>query len=161
MSKHPGISSLVTYGTEGEQLLTSLISVIVGERVTKTAGTFDTMDFAGASSFSELKRRSSDWFYTDEKIQREGWLMPTTKVMKGWEALSEGKRVYFFYFWMRDKSLWMYEMKEGDFNGPNDHNPPKNHYDNQLHVTIQQDRWTRCNVDCSSIVFEEDSCWIE
>lgn len=160
MSCHPGISSLVAYGAEGELLLTSILCDIVGETISKTSGTFDTMDFEGETTFSELKRRSSDFFYCDTKIKEEGWLMPSCKVIKSWEKLSEGKKVFFFYFWMRDKSLWYYEMKEGDFS-KEEHKPPKNHYDKQLHVTIQEDKWKRCNVDCSSIVFEEDKCWIE
>lgn len=160
MSYHPAISGLVTYGKEGEEKLMEAISYVVGEAVTKTTATFDTMDFEGHFSFSELKRRSSDWFYCDEKIKREGWLIPSCKVIRGWEELSNEKRVFFFYFWMRDKSLWMFEMKEGDFCNDGDHFIPKGHYDKMLHVAIQQDRWKRINCDMSSIVFEEDTCLI-
>jgi hypothetical protein len=161
MSCHPQISSLVAYGSEAEVKLVSILSALMGEPVVKTSGTFDAMDFQGATTFSELKRRSSDHHYTDAKIRTEGWLMPSSKVMKGWQALSEGKRVVFWYFWMRDKSLWSYEMSETDFSQPGSHFVPTNHYDTQNHVTIPQDQWVRASVDCSSLVFEEDLCWIE
>lgn len=158
---HPQLSSLKQYGLEGEVKLLASVSVCVGEPVTKTSWEKDAMDMMGATTFSELKRRSSDWCYHDEKIKKDGWLVPSSKVMRGWEELSNGKKVFFFYFWMFDKSLWMYEMKDGDFTQPNDHRPPKNHYDNQLHVWIPEEKWTRCKVDLSDVVFEEELCWIE
>lgn len=157
---HPALSSLKKYGLEGEVKLLASVSVHVGEPVTKTKYEKDTMDMEGATTFSELKRRSSDWSYHDEKIKREGWLMPSSKVMRGWECLSDKKKVFFFYFWMCDKSLWVYEMKEGDFTGSKDHFIPHGHYDNQLHVRIPEEKWTKCAV-LSDVVFEEDLCWIE
>lgn len=160
MSKHPGISSLVAYGYEGEDKLTSAISTYLGEHVVKTSATFDSMDFCGEKTFSELKRRSTDWTYYDTKIKEEGWLMPSNKVMKGWEEISKGKRVFFFYFWSFDKTLWAYEMSETDFTQKDDHFVPRNHYDNMLHVTIPQEKWTFVE-KLSSIVFEEETCWID
>lgn len=161
MSRHPCIAQKVSYGTEAEQKLIPILSAIVGEPLKKTSATFDCMDLVGRSSFSELKRRTPDWFYTDAKIKKEGWLMPSCKVIRGWEELSKGKRVFFFYLWSKDKSLWMYEMRDGDFNKKDDYVIPKGHYDNQLHVTIPQEKWRRIDVDLSSIIFEEDTCLIE
>jgi hypothetical protein len=160
MSVHPNINAKVIFGTEAEQKLLPILSSVVGEKLYKTAGTFDCMDMVGSGIFAELKRRTSDWSYCDEKIQREGWLMPSCKVIRGWRELSEGKRVVFFYYWGFDKSLWVYEMKEGDFSSDDCHKIPKGHYDKQLHVTIHQDRWTRCDVDLSGVVFEDEECWI-
>ena len=160
MSCHPCISAKVSYGLEAEQKLLPILSTVVGEPIRKTGGTFDCMDFGGDSSFSELKRRTSDFSYRDEKIEREGWLMPSCKVIEGWWKLSEGKRVFFFYLWSCDKSLWVYEMKEGDFTSGDSHKVPKGHYDNQLHVAIPQELWSRVDCDLSSLVFEEDLCWI-
>ena len=118
------------------------------------------MDMVGDTTFSELKRRSRDWSYRDEKIKKEGWLMPSCKVIEGWEQKSRGKKVYFFYLWMCDKSLWMYELKDGDFTQDGSHFIPRGHFDNQLHVRIPQEKWTPCG-DLSDVVFEEDVCWIE
>ncbi len=155
MSRHPGISSLVVYGSEAEQILLPVMSVAVGERMRKTAETMNTMDMEGETVFAELKRRSTDFSYHDEKIKREGWLMPSCKIMRGWEELSKGKRVVFFYFWREDKTLWMYELKEGDFT-KTPHFVPKNHYDQMLHVAIPQDRWTF--VATIENQFEEERC---
>lgn len=160
MSLHPAISSLVTYGYEGEDKLTSAISQCLGEQVIKTASAFDSMDFGSPTYFVELKRRGLDWTYHDTKIKEEGWFMPSCKVIKGWEEISKGKRVFFFYFWSFDKTLWSYEMSATDFTQKDDHFVPKNHYDTMLHVTIPQDKWTFVE-KISSIVFEEETCWIE
>lgn len=161
MSLHPCIGFKVAYGTEAEQKLLPILSKVVGTELRKTSGTFDCMDLEGAGIFGELKRRGLDWFYTDTKIKEEGWLMPSCKVIRGWRELSEGKRVFFFYFWSKDKSLWLYEMKAGDFTRKGDHFVPKGHYDNQLHVAIKQERWQRVDVDLSDVVFEEETCLIE
>jgi hypothetical protein len=160
MSCHPCIAAKVSYGLEAERKLLPILSDVIGEPLIKTVGTFDCMDMEGLTSFSELKRRTTDYTYEDERIKREGWWMPSCKVIKGWQELSEGKRVFFFYLWSCDKSLWMYEMKEGDFSSSDCHKVPKGHYDNQLHVAIPQERWTRVECDLSSLVFEEDLCWI-
>lgn len=159
MSQHPAISSLVKYGSEGEEKLVSAISEFVGEQVMKTKGTFDSMDFTSPGFFCELKRRSSEWSYYDEKIKQDGWLMPSCKVIEGWEQKSRGKRVMFFYFWMQDKTLWAYELKDGDFTQPGSHTIPKYHYDKMLHVKIPEDQWMFCG-KLNDVVFEEDLCWI-
>lgn len=138
-----------------------IISRAVGDKLKKTSETFDSMDMTGKKSFCELKRRSSDWTYHDAKIKKEGWLMPANKVMRAWQELSEGKKVYFVYFWGFEKSLWLYEVKDTDFKKKEDYVIPKNHYDNQLHVTVPQEKWTRVAVDLSGVVFEEDKCWID
>lgn len=160
MSCHPAISTLLKYGLEGETKLISIISQVLREPVTKTSGGLDMMDFYSKSFFCELKRRSRDWSYRDEKIKKEGWLVSSSKVIEGWEQKSRGKRVVFFYLWMCDKTLWAYELQDGDFTQPGSHFIPNGHYDNQLHVRIPQDKWTQCG-NLSDIVFEEDVCWIE
>lgn len=86
--------------------------------------------------------------------------MPSTKILRGWDELSKGKSVFFFYYWGCDKTLWVYEMKEGDFSTAH-HRIPRGHYDQQLHVAIHQDRWSRCDVDLSTVLFEEEGCWIQ
>lgn len=160
MSCHPAIGGLVQYGTEAEEKLTAVLSDIVGETIKKTLKMFDVLDFQGSSTFAELKRRSSDYFYTDAKIKEEGWYVPSCKIIRGWDELSQGKRVLFFYLWMKDKSLWVYEMQEGDFSSNDCHKIPRGHYDNQLHVAIKEDQWCRCDADLSKIIFEEETCLI-
>jgi hypothetical protein len=161
MSLHPSISAKVSYGKEGQTALTTVISQILGEEMTETKATFDTLDFESPTIFAELKRRTRDWTYLDKKIQEEGWLIPSCKIHRAWEELARGKRVFFFYFWSFDKSLWMFEMKSDDFSeGEKTHFIPRYHYDTQLHVAAHQSRWTRCEVDLSHLVFEEDLCWI-
>lgn len=161
MSKHPAINSLYSYGIEGEEKLLSTISFYVGEPVKKTSATFDHLDAIGTNSFSEIKRRGSDWSYHDKIIKQEGWILPSCKVIRAWEELSKGKKVYFFYFWMVDKSLWVYEMKPNDFTDAKSHFIPNGHWDNMLHVRIMEDKWKRVNCDLRNVVFEEDQCWIE
>lgn len=158
MSKHPAISTLVAYGAEAERILLPILSQIVQDGLKKTDGCFNTMDFQGKRTFAELKRRSKDWSYTDERIRQEGWLIPSCKILRGWEELSKGKDVFFFYFWMCDKSLWFYQLREGDFTGPKDHFVPKNHYDQMLHVTIPEEKWTF--VTKVENLFEEEQCLI-
>ena len=157
MSQHPAISSLVAYGTEAEQILLPMLSVAVGEPLTKTGGKMDTMDFEGRTVVGELKKRSSDWSYKNKKIYDEGWLIPSCKIIKGWEQIAAGKRVVFFYFWMEDKSLWMWEMEEDDFIDGG-HFIPKNHYDQMLHVAVHQSSWEF--VGFVENKFQEEECWI-
>lgn len=161
MSCHPAISSLVVYGAEAEEELCDVMSSVVGESVRKIHKTFDTMDVRGNTVFGELKRRSRDYHYNDEKIKKEGWLIPSCKIIRGWLEMAEGFEVYLFYFWSSDKTLWYYKMKEGDFCSGDCHKPPKNHYDKQLHVWIPEECWTRVPIDLSGLMFEEDECWIE
>ena len=161
MSCHPNIQNLITYGLEAEAKLTEIISNILGEPMKKTASKFDCLDFQGVICFAELKRRSNKYFYTDPKIKKEGWLIPSCKIIRGWDELNSNKRVYFFYLWMADKSLWIYEMKQGDFASGNCHKIPPGHYDNQLHVAIHQDMWKRVDIDLSSIEFDEETCHID
>ena len=161
MSRHPCIEAKVVYGKEAERKLLPILSAAVGVKMNLVSSTFSTMDMEGKGVFAELKRRTSDFSYCDVKIKKEGWLMSSCKVIRAWDELSKGKRVFFFYFWDCDKSLWMYEVKEGDFTQDGDHFVPKYHYDNQLHVTIPQERWTRIRADLSAVVFEEERCWID
>lgn len=136
-----------------------LLSNEVGEPLVKTRETFGLLDFLGQTVVAELKKRTSDWSYLDEKIQQEGWLIPSCKILRGWELLSQGKRVIFFYYWACDKTLWMYELQQGDFTSPGSHFIPKGHCDQMLHVTIPQRKWHALGkVDVS---FTEDECWIE
>jgi len=160
MSQHPNIQALVSYGLEAQQSLEEAISIVLDEPMKQTAATFDTLDFHSKTKFAELKRRTPEWSYHDEKIKKEGWLIPSCKILRGWEELSQGKRVFFFYFWSFDKSLWVFEMKVGDFS-QTPHFIPKNHYDQMYHVAVPQDRWRHCEVNLSHLVFEEDLCWIQ
>lgn len=159
MSCHPCIASKVAYGEEGEQKLLGLLSDSVGEPLVKTKETYGILDFEGETVVAELKKRTSDWSYGDQKIQKEGWLIPSCKILKGWEQRSLGKRVVFFYYWACDKSLWMYELEDGDFTSAGSHFVPKGHYDQMLHVAVPQARWTRRG--SVEVAFEEDGCWIE
>lgn len=159
MSCHPCIESKVAYGEEGEQKLLDFLSECVGEPLVKTKETFGVLDFAGETVVAELKKRTSDWSYDDEKIQREGWLIPSCKILKGWEQRSLGKRVVFFYYWACDKSLWMYELQDNDFTEAGSHFVPRGHYDQMLHVAVPQTRWN--SLGSVQVAFEEDGCWIE
>lgn len=158
MSLHPCISSKVAYGEEAEEKLISVLSDAVGEPLVKTSETYGVLDFKGLTVMAELKKRTSDWSYLDEKIQREGWLIPSCKILKGWEQMALGKRVVFFYVWACDKSLWMYELQEGDFTSEGSHFIPKGHYDKMLHVAVPQSKWT--NLGTVSVRFTEEECWI-
>lgn len=160
MSCHPNIAALVSYGLEGQQSLADAISTVLGEPMEQTTATYDTLDFQSKTLFAELKRRKPEWSYYDEKIKKEGWLIPSCKILRAWEELDKGKRVFFFYFWSSDKTLWVFEMMPGDFSST-PHFIPKNHYDQMLHVAVPQERWRRCEVDLTHLQFEEDQCQIQ
>lgn len=160
MSLHPCIAAKVAYGTEGEDKLLPVLSDVVGQPLKKMKGTYSVLDFYGNSVFVELKKRTPQWSYTDPKIQKEGWLIPSCKILFGWTMLEKGKRVFFAYYWSFDKSLWIYELKAGDFT-TGGHFVPEGHYDQMLHVAIPQEKWKKVEVDLSEVVFEEDGCWID
>jgi hypothetical protein len=157
MSCHPNIEHLVTYGKEAEEALAPLLSQIVGDTLLKTGSEFDSLDFQGDHTFAELKRRSDDWSYTHPKIQQEGWLIPSCKIMRGWTELAKGRKVFFFYAWDCDRSVWMYELAPGDFTSGG-HFIPKGHYDAMLHVAVPQSRWTRLPVEAP---WKAQGCWID
>lgn len=158
MSCHPCIESKVAYGEEAEEKLIELLSNRVKEPLVKTKETFGILDFSGPSVVAELKKRTSDWSYHDEKIKREGWLIPSCKILRGWEHLSEGKKVFFYYYWACDKSLWEYELLQSDFTAPGSHFVPRGHYDQMLHVAVPQGKWK--SLGSVEVAFEEDGCWI-
>ena len=159
MSQHPAIQSLLDYGEEGERLLRNVICDWLGEEIEKTPQVFGKLDFLGKTTSSDLKRRTPTWHYTNSQIRQDGWLIPWCKVLDGFDHQHRGKRVYFFYFWSSDKTLWVYELPRGSWSLP----PftPEGHFDNQLHVGIPEAKWTHIWTAPSHVVFEEDTCWIE
>lgn len=143
----------VAYGTRLEPYFLQKLSEVTNDTITKTSYCFSLLDFEGQTSWSELKVRTADWFYTDPKIQEEGWLIPACKFLDAAWKKSEGKDVFFFYYWALDQSLWMIKF-EPTFLMDFLLGIPKDHKDNQLHYFIHQDKWTFCGtlpVDAESL----------
>ena len=53
----------------------------------------------------ELKSRSNDY----NRMGMETWLVPASKISK---ARTSDKPTYIFYYWVRDDSLWVYEVDQ-------------------------------------------------
>jgi hypothetical protein len=125
-----------------EKILKPALEVTVGEDLVKTAEDTDTMDFEGKTVFVELKSRSDQYHYSQEFIQREGWLLPSCKIARAREEVARGKRVVFFYFWKAGKSLWSWEFSEAGLVDCEEKYPSW-HLDKQKQVYIKERHWSR------------------
>ena len=125
-----------------EQVLKPTLEKVIGEPIQKTESETDTMDFYSEHFFLELKVRSDSYHYTQEFIKRDGWIVPTCKIMRAIEETKKGKKVLFFYFWMAGKSLWCYEFNERDLSEMKD-KYPEWHRDHQQQTYIPESLWKR------------------
>ena len=132
------------WGLYYEKVLQPHLELCVGEALEKTSEDTDTMDFTGKTSFVELKVRSDQYHFSQEFIQREGWLIPSCKIKRAIEETKRGKRVIFFYFWKAGKSLWRWDFKLEDIKDI-DEKYPEWHIDKQKQSYIKQEKWTRVN----------------
>jgi len=130
------------YGKKAENRLLPVLETIIGEKIVPTANSCDTMDGVSETWDVELKRRTAKYSWADEKIMKEGWLIPACKITR---ARTSGKRTAFFYSWEKDESLWMFEYTEASMNGLKSY-VPFWHIDKQPHFNIPFCLWTRQNV---------------
>jgi hypothetical protein len=125
-----------------EKILHPTLEKIVGETLVKTASCFDEVDFEGETCFVELKTRSDKYHYSQSFIQKDGWILPSCKIMRAREEVKKGKKVFFFYFWKAGKSLWIWEFSEEGCLGAKEEYPSW-HQDGQKHIYIKQSNWKR------------------
>lgn len=151
----------VGYGKALETLVLPKIQAFLGEDVQECEYEFSLLDFSGKSSWAELKVRTQDYFYTDKKIQQEGWIIPACKFLDANWKISQGKSVFFFYLWVRDGSLWMFKYKP-EFMNIFPLAIPENHKENQLHYYVAQEFWTQVDtLQMKDIYFKKKHCMIE
>ena len=135
--KHCHMETQAT-GNEGLQIVKPLVEKVLDQPLTVTQFFYDTMDLEGSDCFVEIKTRTEKYHWEDEKIEREGWLIPACKIER---AQKEQKKCYFYYYWRSDKSLWELEYCPELFQ---DLNPviPWWHKDQQRHYYVPRERWT-------------------
>ena len=134
----------VVWGKALERELKPLIERYLGYSLTATEYAYDSVDMISNSGNTavELKGRpdlrspmdkspavpqySTDW---DE------WIIPYCKI---WNKRT--KRLYFFYYWAGDNTLWAIKYKASQFNEYT-RAVPFQHTSNQLHIYIPKDDW--------------------
>ena len=125
-------------GQQGFEEVAPFVERILGEPITPTAAFYDTMDAESEHWLIEIKKRTAKYHYTDKVIQKEGWLIPLSKVKRGYTS---DKRVVFYYFWEQDKTLWELEFHKELFDSLTPA-VPWFHKQRQLHYYVHQDHWS-------------------
>lgn len=125
-----------------EKVLQPALEKAVGESLVKTTEEMDTMDFEGKTCFVELKTRGDQYHYSQSFFKKDGWLLPSCKIVRAREEVKKGKKVFFFYFWRAGKSLWMWEFSEAGVLGAKQEYPSW-HQDGQQQTYIKEQFWTR------------------
>lgn len=125
-----------------EKVLHPKLETIVGEPLVHTKEETDAMDYEGVSCFVEVKSRGDQYHYSQWFFKKDGWMLPSSKIDRAQREIEAGKRVFFFYFWRADKSLWMWEYKEGGVLGCLEQYPEW-HHDKQKQTYIPEQCWKR------------------
>jgi len=125
-----------------EKILHPALERSVGLTLVKTAEEVDTMDFMGTDCFVELKTRSDQYHYNQTFIQKDGWILPSCKIVRARYEVSQGNRVVFFYFWKADKTLWRWDFNEESLVDAKEEYPQW-HHDKQKQIYIKQHHWKR------------------
>ena len=133
---HP-IHTRYPKGIEGQKQILPLIELHIQEPVSETSYVFDTMDASSDSYWIELKRRLLPYHWSDEFIEREGWLIPAVKILR---ARCETKQTRFYYFWDSDRSLWYWDFSEEELKDCVC-KTPSFHRDFQPHYYIKSELW--------------------
>ncbi len=138
------------YGWRQELVLQPILEACIGEKLEKTSSRYDVIDFEGATCYVELKCRKAH----DKKGRlvrsdtHDSWLMPASKIEY---ADKQEKRVFLFYRFEGDKTLWMIEYKRGMLSDLKTERPIW-HSARSLHYYIPADRWTRIEIVTEDIV---------
>jgi len=130
------------FGKQSESDLLPQIELLIGEPLTPTEKLYDTMDAVSENHWIEIKSRTPKYHWDNPKIQKEGWLIPASKIERARKESRTGKQIEFFYYWKSDSSLWFIIWDETIVS---DLTPsvPFWHPDKQLHYYIPFDRWTQ------------------
>ena len=127
-----------------EHILKPALEMSVGETITKTTDCHDMMDFQGKTVFVELKTRGDQYHFSQDFIQKKGWILPFCKIERARQEVAKGKQVVFFYFWLAGKSLWRWDFsEEGILDSKEEY--PSWHQDGQKQIFIHERNWKRVN----------------
>ena len=125
------------YGRANEELLLPFLELLhEDQHFRHTEDSKDTMDFCSEDIYIEVKTRKT-YSWSDSQIQREGFLLPFCKIER---ALKESKKVFFYYYWKTDKSLWSWEFKKEQASLLKPF-VPRWHYEKQRHVAVPVSWW--------------------
>lgn len=136
------------FGWSQEERLLKYFNKHLGESFERTKKRYDSLDGLGAVAVYELKSRpKTRWnrftrtqVPVDSKSYPDGWLMPCCKM----ENLPAGKKLYFFYYYEGDDTLWVCPYEEAKFSELNPFYPSYN--PTQKHILIPVEWWSQ--VDC-------------
>jgi hypothetical protein len=144
------VTPLHVFGWAKEVVLQPILEAIVEEPLTKTARRYDTVDFEGATCCVELKCRNA-YDKNGRSVTSEShdtWLMPASKIDY---AEANDKKVYLFYYFDGDKTLWMIEYNKGMFSHLESVRPIW-HSQRSLHYYVPKEMWTLLDVEYGVVV---------
>lgn len=124
-------------GQQGFDLIKPLVEECLGETMTPSAVFYDTLDAESEHYLIEVKTRTAKYKHTDSVIEKEGWLLPASKVKRGY---TEAKQVVFFYYWRADQSLWRLDFNEDLFDSLTPA-VPWHSRERQLHYYVKKEHW--------------------
>lgn len=125
------------FGAANEKLLHPILEKLHGQEFRHTIDSRDTMDYVSTNYWVEIKTRKQTFSHTDEVIKKEGWLLPFCKIER---ALNERKKVLFYYYWKKDRSLWVWNFEETAAKTLKSF-VPHFHAVGQKHVAVPADWW--------------------
>ena len=146
------VTPLHVWGWSQEIEMQPILESYVGEKLQKTSARYDIIDFEGPTCYVELKcRKAKDKNgYTVTSKTHDSWLMPASKIEY---ADRQEKRVFLFYRFEADKTLWVIDYKRGMLADLQTVRPIW-HSARSLHYYIPADRWTRLEVVTEDVVVE-------
>ena len=144
-----------TFGWAQEERLLPFFNKYLDDDLKRTTDRFAHQDCISERFLVEAKSRPAtrwDRFNrrqvpVNSKSYPEGWLMPYCKT----QNLPDNKRLFFFYYYEGDDTLWVCPYDKQKFSELNAYYPPFN--PNQLHILIPVEWWSQ--VDCYK---EEQKC---
>lgn len=130
----------VAFGLQKEKELLPTIEASVGCKLTKTADTYDLVDWEGPGVVVELKaRRAYDAYGWPQHHKRfASWLFPTHKE----KAFGRAEKAILFYYFAADDTLWRLDYDPAVFKDI-EKEVPEWHRQYQEHWYIPSDLWKR------------------
>ena len=129
------------FGWRQEIFMQPILESYVGEPLKKTSARYDTIDFEGETCCVELKCRNArdknDYLVTSKS--HDTWLMPASKIDY---AEMQQKKVFLFYYFQGDGTLWVIDYKKGMLSHLKSVRPIW-HSARSLHYYIPADMWDR------------------
>ena len=132
------------YGWCKEVQLQPILESFIGEKIEKTSSRYDIVDFEGPTCHVELKcRKAQD---KNGRMVRsnthDSWLMPASKIEY---ADKQQKRVFLFYYFEGDNTLWVINYRQGLLDDIQTIRPIW-HSARSLHYYIPMEMWTRVEI---------------